>query len=99
MSLSSAGLDSREGATPSRPPGATSSSPAGRARFPRGSRTLGRLPRRAKVTPAVSVSPEPKAEGHENKGHGDPCSDPDRMSKEHTSELQSQSNLVCRLLL
>src|SRR5688572_31889991 len=25
--------------------------------------------------------------------------DPDRRSEEHTSELQSQSNLVCRLLL
>src|SRR5256886_7327404 len=27
------------------------------------------------------------------------CKDPDRRSEEHTSELQSQSNLVCRLLL
>src|SRR2546430_10087721 len=26
-------------------------------------------------------------------------SDPERRSEEHTSELQSQSNLVCRLLL
>src|SRR2546430_15632983 len=35
---------------------------------------------------------------------GGPASDPDRTkgvcrSEEHTSELQSQSNLVCRLLL
>src|SRR2546430_6528483 len=27
------------------------------------------------------------------------CADQDRRSEEHTSELQSQSNLVCRLLL
>src|SRR2546430_6794461 len=32
--------------------------------------------------------------------HGDPCrSRPGPRSEEHTSELQSQSNLVCRLLL
>src|SRR2546430_7613146 len=30
---------------------------------------------------------------------GDDRSDADRRSEEHTSELQSQSNLVCRLLL
>src|SRR2546427_1870581 len=28
-----------------------------------------------------------------------PAADPERRSEEHTSELQSQSNLVCRLLL
>src|SRR5688572_32551672 len=28
-----------------------------------------------------------------------PCHAPRRRSEEHTSELQSQSNLVCRLLL
>src|SRR2546430_8381151 len=27
------------------------------------------------------------------------CTDPEKRSEEHTSELQSQSNLVCRLLL
>src|SRR2546430_11348059 len=33
-------------------------------------------------------------------GHYDPLSEPARLrSEEHTSELQSQSNLVCRLLL
>src|SRR2546430_10785476 len=30
---------------------------------------------------------------------GDLCGDDQRRSEEHTSELQSQSNLVCRLLL
>src|SRR2546430_13570757 len=30
---------------------------------------------------------------------GDRGEDPDLRSEEHTSELQSQSNLVCRLLL
>src|SRR2546430_7948974 len=34
------------------------------------------------------------------RGHGDrQRRDADRRSEEHTSELQSQSNLVCRLLL
>src|SRR5688572_30881293 len=32
-----------------------------------------------------------------NESRGDPA--PDSRSEEHTSELQSQSNLVCRLLL
>src|SRR5688572_32709481 len=32
-------------------------------------------------------------------GGGPPASLPLRRSEEHTSELQSQSNLVCRLLL
>src|SRR2546427_6341138 len=31
--------------------------------------------------------------------HNDPDPPPLRRSEEHTSELQSQSNLVCRLLL
>src|SRR2546430_13584629 len=31
--------------------------------------------------------------------HGRPAQEPGRRSEEHTSELQSQSNLVCRLLL
>src|SRR2546430_4876217 len=35
---------------------------------------------------------------HEVTGHGDAAGDLVR-SEEHTSELQSQSNLVCRLLL
>src|SRR2546430_12187700 len=30
---------------------------------------------------------------------GCPCASPGTRSEEHTSELQSQSNLVCRLLL
>src|SRR2546430_5366644 len=32
-------------------------------------------------------------------GLGDPDLGPEMRSEEHTSELQSQSNLVCRLLL
>src|SRR3712207_8208498 len=32
-------------------------------------------------------------------GSGDPPSDPNRRSEEHTSELQSRQYLVCRLLL
>src|SRR5688572_31094716 len=32
-------------------------------------------------------------------GHGDGETREDERSEEHTSELQSQSNLVCRLLL
>src|SRR2546430_6246321 len=36
--------------------------------------------------------------GLDSRGHGCPRSDT-RRSEEHTSELQSQSNLVCRLLL
>src|SRR2546430_9855977 len=33
------------------------------------------------------------------KSHDMPPDDEDKRSEEHTSELQSQSNLVCRLLL
>src|SRR5256886_3505735 len=41
------------------------------------------------------------ARGHElrNLDTGRPLSDVRERSEEHTSELQSQSNLVCRLLL
>src|SRR2546430_5936972 len=46
-------------------------------------------------------------EGHEPEGHAQAAVGPqevareraDERSEEHTSELQSQSNLVCRLLL
>src|SRR2546430_7424545 len=37
---------------------------------------------------------------HQGHSHGEPCRQGlPRRSEEHTSELQSQSNLVCRLLL
>src|SRR2546430_5779373 len=36
---------------------------------------------------------------HQPQRHVRGHADPDRRSEEHTSELQSQSNLVCRLLL
>src|SRR2546430_12558516 len=57
---------------------------------------LGARPTRLRAQPAyipepcvevTSVTVEPSANA------------PDRRSEEHTSELQSQSNLVCRLLL
>src|SRR5712691_12132089 len=61
--------------------------------------------RRPQIDPARVVSPfflryakvVPSAPGCRNK----PCVEPPRLnrSEEHTSELQSQSNLVCRLLL
>src|SRR5438270_3767641 len=38
-----------------------------------------------------------RGKGHAR--HGDPRLPQARRSEEHTSELQSQSNLVCRLLL
>src|SRR2546430_13549198 len=43
--------------------------------------------------PEVGVHPQPleRHDGHERPARG--------RSEEHTSELQSQSNLVCRLLL
>src|SRR2546430_10225766 len=45
-----------------------------------------------------SQQTESKFEGVNNhNGHN--CTAADRRSEEHTSELQSQSNLVCRLLL
>src|SRR2546430_4243023 len=52
-----------------------------------------RLPSRTGCTPPSTVSRRPPRR---------PCSLPsaaDARSEEHTSELQSQSNLVCRLLL
>src|SRR2546427_9617038 len=36
---------------------------------------------------------------HRRAGHGRPAHHALKRSEEHTSELQSQSNLVCRLLL
>src|SRR2546430_6262507 len=41
---------------------------------------------------------ERRRAAHSGRSVGSPCSDVTR-SEEHTSELQSQSNLVCRLLL
>src|SRR2546430_7365254 len=42
----------------------------------------------------------PDLSGSRDSPCGSPCRDPgDPRSEEHTSELQSQSNLVCRLLL
>src|SRR5205085_9418103 len=41
----------------------------------------------------------PRVEGHEDRARRVPGAQRARRSEEHTSELQSQSNLVCRLLL
>src|SRR2546430_5809160 len=40
-----------------------------------------------------------RASAHESGGERARCDADRRRSEEHTSELQSQSNLVCRLLL
>src|SRR2546427_2909701 len=45
---------------------------------------------------AVEVS---QVEGQKDRGEDQPYHRNRRRSEEHTSELQSQSNLVCRLLL
>src|SRR5688572_32564210 len=50
----------------------------------------------------LAVSPTPCADANVNENRlpvGQPESVSRRRSEEHTSELQSQSNLVCRLLL
>src|SRR2546430_4191476 len=48
-----------------------------------------------------SFSPRSDAKhaGESNRGKQSQSTQPSRRSEEHTSELQSQSNLVCRLLL
>src|SRR2546430_3214728 len=64
----------------------------------------GRLRRNGVVRHASSSHPPPRARDHEPRPHRE---DPvlgrsvgaRSRSEEHTSELQSQSNLVCRLLL
>src|SRR2546427_8007824 len=77
----------------------------------RGARTRGRLPRRAhrpdragsRRSVAWLGAGEPRRSGDERaraaRGGGRRVRDPPVRSEEHTSELQSQSNLVCRLLL
>src|SRR5688572_31120304 len=60
-----------------------------------------RRPPRSTLFPYTTLfrSLVPVRDGHADDVHGDDRHpDPDR-SEEHTSELQSQSNLVCRLLL
>src|SRR2546427_8606268 len=48
---------------------------------------------RHRYAQARTVDPDHRADGAREQDGGD------RRSEEHTSELQSQSNLVCRLLL
>src|SRR2546427_2079165 len=64
----------------------------------KGRRTTSCLPprsRRASPLTRTLASASPSS-----RGHGYPCPRDDGLrSEEHTSELQSQSNLVCRLLL
>src|SRR2546427_4155558 len=57
--------------------------------------TLFRSAAQARARQAVHPRPAPGAPGRGSRG-GRP---PPHRSEEHTSELQSQSNLVCRLLL
>src|SRR2546430_6912464 len=60
---------------------------------------LGRLPLRRRDAPAATEGILPVADDrvpHVREMHADLVS---ARSEEHTSELQSQSNLVCRLLL
>src|SRR4051812_49623713 len=53
----------------------------------------------------VNLAGKFKACGADNPGcehislYGDPAGEPNQRSEEHTSELQSHVNLVCRLLL
>src|SRR5260370_24570458 len=57
------------------------------------------LPRIEHDSPAGST-PLPTLSGAENTGSGvDPAGESCSRSEEHTSELQSHLNLVCRLLL
>src|SRR2546430_11036673 len=58
--------------------------------------TLFRSPARTRAEPTERRAPE--ARGTERRDAGRGWDRPSR-SEEHTSELQSQSNLVCRLLL
>src|SRR6266567_4963693 len=67
-----------------------------------------RRPPRSTLFPYTTLfrSADPQAarravgSGHRDRGRGDRRgAGPGRRSEEHTSELQSQSNLVCRLLL
>src|SRR2546430_4170547 len=63
----------------------------------------GCLPQRLlRLAQAAAVGPRPGRCGVRGGDRGDPprvAWDLRRRSEEHTSELQSQSNLVCRLLL
>src|SRR2546430_13665423 len=66
--------------------------------------TLFRSPARTAACPSASPSLDPRACGSLPSSYGPtaPSSVPPsraKRSEEHTSELQSQSNLVCRLLL
>src|SRR5688572_32689017 len=54
--------------------------------------------RRARVARAHGARAAPEVHGHGGRRPGQGAGAP-RRSEEHTSELQSQSNLVCRLLL
>src|SRR2546430_5149082 len=49
-----------------------------------------------RTSPVVKAEPSPAAQRKAARKRTDPA---DGRSEEHTSELQSQSNLVCRLLL
>src|SRR5437588_4998576 len=60
-----------------------------------------RRPPRSTLFPYTTLfrSPPPARGDADAHGGPDPDRDPDERSEEHTSELQSHSDLVCRLLL
>src|SRR5256885_16861919 len=60
------------------------------------SAAVGHRPGRAAAEPRHCRAPRPARRGREPAG---PSADPLGRSEEHTSELQSPCNLVCRLLL
>src|SRR5688572_31811834 len=67
-------------------------------------RSAARAPAQVRGDDAPVQRQQPQGEVHQPRGQRLQLRDPewleeDRRSEEHTSELQSQSNLVCRLLL
>src|SRR2546430_7688553 len=56
-------------------------------------------PRRARRSSATPPAPGASGNGSSPRGSTGPPATRRSRSEEHTSELQSQSNLVCRLLL
>src|SRR2546430_4419924 len=62
-----------------------------------------RRPPRSTLFPYTTLFRSRSASRHRPRSarrvHRDRCGTPPARSEEHTSELQSQSNLVCRLLL
>src|SRR2546421_9317305 len=60
-------------------------------------RTAESFSRHMSFQPKYSVTTSGRSDARSRSSHSRPCSDV--RSEEHTSELQSRSDLVCRLLL